>query len=83
MMDDFEKQLLKERKLNEDMWDITRLLTSPDWGVIENVEELKKALDIYGEKYGRDVLRDLEDSINEAVYQACERIQEGWEGIND
>jgi len=36
-------------------------------------------LDIYGEKYGRVVLRDLEDSINHAVYEVCERIQEGWE----
>jgi hypothetical protein len=78
-MDNFEKQMLKEKQLNTDMWDIARLLISPDWGNTENVEELKKALDIYGEKYGRDVLRDLEDSINHAVYQACERIEEGWE----
>jgi len=78
-MDDFEKQILKEQQLSTDMWDITRLLTSPDWGNTENVEELKKALDIYGEKYGRDVLRDLEDAINHAVYEVCERIQEGWE----
>lgn len=81
-MNDFEKQMLKEKQLNTDMWAIACLLISPDWGNTENVEELKKALDIYGEKYGRDVLRDLEDAMNEAVYQACERIQEKWEGVD-
>ena len=78
-MDDFEKQILKEQQLSTDMWAIACLLISPDWSNKDNHEELKKALDIYGEKYGRDVLRDLEDSMNEAVYQACERIQEGWD----
>ena len=78
-MDDFEKQILKEQQLSTDMWAIACLLISPDWSNKDNHEELKKALDIYGEKYGRVVLRDLEDSINHAVYEVCERIQEGWE----
>ena len=55
------------------------LLTSQGWQDKAQADDLGSALVGYESKYGRDILRDLEDMINEAIYQACERIQEGWE----
>jgi F0F1-type ATP synthase delta subunit len=76
-MTEFEQQLDKERQINADMHAVAHLLNSPLWHDKDKREELKAALDVYEGKYGRNLLRDLEDAINEAVYQACERIHEG------
>ena len=78
-MTEFEQQLDKERQISADMHAVAHLLSSPLWHDKDKREELQAALDIYGEKYGRDLLRDLEDTINEAIYQACERIHESEE----
>jgi hypothetical protein len=78
-MTEFEQQMAREKELSTDMWAVAHLITSPDWGDKDKHDELKRKLDSYGDKYGRDVLSELEQTIGEAVYQACERIQEGWE----
>jgi F0F1-type ATP synthase delta subunit len=78
-MTEFEQQMDKERQISADMNAVAHLLTSPHWHNKDKREELQAALDMYGEKYGRDLLRDLENTINEATYQACERIYESEE----
>jgi hypothetical protein len=78
-MTEFEQQLDKERQTNTDMCAIAHLLTSPHWGNKEHADHLSSALVGYEAKYGRNLLRDLEDAINEAIYQACERVLEGEE----
>jgi hypothetical protein len=78
-MTEFEQQLAKERQINADMHAVVHLLTTPLWHDKDKREGLQAELDMYEGKYGRNLLRDLEDAINEAVYQACERVLEGEE----
>ena len=78
-MTDFEKEMARELEVSTDMNIVAHLLTSQGWGDKAQADDLGSALVGYEGKYGRDVLRDLEDMINEAIYQACERIHEGEE----
>jgi hypothetical protein len=78
-MTEFEQQLAKERQINADMYAVAHLLTTPLWHDKDKREGLQAELDMYEGKYGRALLRDLEDMINEAVYQACDRVLEGEE----
>ena len=78
-MTEFEQQMAREKQIGTDMNAVAHLLTSPHWGDKEQADLLGSALVGYEAKYGRNLLRDLEDAINEAVYQACERVLEGEE----
>jgi hypothetical protein len=78
-MTELEKEMAREKEVSTDMWAVVSLLTSPDWHNLERRNDLSIALAVYSDKYGRDILRDLEETINEAVYQACELIHEGEE----
>jgi hypothetical protein len=78
-MTEFEQQLARERQINADMHAVAHLLTTPLWHDKDKREGLQAELDMYEGKYGKALLRDLEDMINEAVYQACERVLEGEE----
>jgi hypothetical protein len=78
-MTEFEQQLARERQVNADMHAVAHLLTTPLWHDKDKREGLQAELDMYEGKYGRALLRDLEDMINEAVYQACDRVLEGEE----
>ena len=78
-MTEFEQQMDREKEVSTDMHAVAHLLTSPLWGDKDKREELSSALMGYEVKNGRNLLRDLEDAINEAVYQACGRVLEGEE----
>jgi hypothetical protein len=78
-MTEFEQQMSREKEVSTDMNMVAHLLTSRGWGDKEQADELGSALVGYEVKYGRNLLRDLEDAINEAIYQACERVHEGEE----
>jgi hypothetical protein len=78
-MTEFEQQMDREKEVSTDMHAIAHLLTSPHWGNKEHADHLSSALVGYEGKYGLALLRDLEDMINEAIYQACERVLEGEE----
>ena len=79
-MTEFEQQMNKEKEVSTDMCAIAHLLTSPHWHNKEHADLLGSALVGYEGKYGRDLLRDLEDMINEAIYLTCDRVHEGEEG---
>jgi hypothetical protein len=76
-MTDFEQQMSREKEVSTDMNMVANILLSRGWSDKEQADELSSALVGYEAKYGRNLLRDLEDAINEAIYQACERVLEG------
>ena len=78
-MTDFEQQMSREKEVSTDMNMVANILLSRGWSDKEQADELSSALVGYEGKYGRNLLRDLEDAINEAIYQACERVLEGEE----
>jgi hypothetical protein len=78
-MTDFEKEMARELEVSTDMNMVACLLTSQGWHDKAQADDLGSALVGYESKYGRAVLRDLEDMINEAIYQTCNRIHEGVE----
>ena len=79
----FEKEMAREKEVSTDMNMVAHLLTSQGWHDKAQADDLGSALVGYESKYGRDILRELENTINEAIYQACERIHEGEEDAND
>ena len=78
-MTEFEQQMSREKEVSTDMNMVANILLSRGWGDKKQADELGSALVGYEVKYGRNLLRDLENDINEAIHQACERVHEGEE----
>jgi hypothetical protein len=72
-IDDFKQEL----ELSTDMTAIVHLLTSPHWGNKEHADLLGSALVGYEGRYGRDLLRDLENDIQQLLGIYAEKIVEG------
>jgi hypothetical protein len=79
MMTDFEQQMSREKEVSADMIAIAHLLTSPHWGNKEHADLLGSALVGYEGAYGRDLLRDLENDIQQLLDIYAEKIVEGEE----
>jgi hypothetical protein len=79
MMDAFEIEMAQELELNKGMYAVIHLLSSPHWGDKEQADGLGSALVGYESKYGRALIRDIENAIGEVVYEFSNRITEGEE----
>lgn len=73
MANEFDQEL----KVNEDLHSILRLLLAIDWRKKEQAEEISSALIGYETKYGRALIRNLEEGINNLVDIYAESILEG------
>jgi hypothetical protein len=81
-MSNDQEQLNKEKETSTDMWQLAYILCAPSAeddseAEFERIEALGDSLVELEAKYGKNLVRDLYDLIDNAVDIVCTRISEG------